>query len=166
MSRLLPFSPCHIGHISRIIHPFSLFFFSLPSMSATDVGVTNSNPGYSRLPAAVPLDVLRQTRGKPVSIELRDGSTVNGTVMHTDKAMNLVLKAVIKTSASGKDFWRCREAFIRGTSVRNIRMPDAVLKAPDRSKHAARKRSKKQGDPPQGKANSTGKRPIAPHTPA
>lgn len=77
-----------------------------------------------------PLNILHNTRGQAVSIELRNGETVNGCVMRSDRSMNIILKNTIRTSADGKQFYRCRESFIRGSSVRNIRMEERALKLP------------------------------------
>lgn len=77
-----------------------------------------------------PLNVLHNTRGQTVSIELRNGETVNGSVMRSDRSMNIILKNTIRTSADGKQFFRSREAFIRGASVRNIRLEERALKFP------------------------------------
>ncbi|RNF02079.1 U6 snRNA-associated Sm-like protein LSm4 [Trypanosoma conorhini] len=94
-----------------------------------------------------PLDVLRNCRGKVVSVELANGETINGTVMKVDRSMNLVLKQCIRTGAAGDVFWRSREALIRGASVRNLRMDERALVMPE-SRTAegkkARPSSKKQ----------------------
>ncbi|AIO00964.1 U6 snRNA-associated Sm-like protein LSm4p [Leishmania panamensis] len=74
-----------------------------------------------------PIEILRNCRGKEVSIELSDGETVNGTVMRTDRAMNVVIKQCTRTGADGESFWKSRECFIRGASVKNVRMTDSAL---------------------------------------
>ncbi|KAK7199675.1 U6 snRNA-associated Sm-like protein LSm4p [Novymonas esmeraldas] len=76
-----------------------------------------------------PIEILRNCRGKEVSIELADGETVNGTVMRTDRAMNVVIKHCTRTGADGESFWKARECFIRGASVKNVRMTDGALVA-------------------------------------
>ncbi|CCW70573.1 unnamed protein product [Phytomonas sp. Hart1] len=92
---------------------------------------------------SLPIEVLHNCRGKPVSIELFTGETFNGTVMRTDRTMNVVLKQCIRTSANGDAFWRSRECLVRGASIRNIRMDDSVLRVSasiPHKKEAARKR--------------------------
>lgn len=79
--------------------------------------------------ALTPIDILRNCRGKTVSIELTSGETINGTIMRTDRAMNVVLKQCIRTGADGESFWRARESLVRGASIRNLRMDESVLKA-------------------------------------
>ncbi|KPA84576.1 U6 snRNA-associated Sm-like protein LSm4p [Leptomonas pyrrhocoris] len=81
-----------------------------------------------------PIEILRNCRGKEVSIELADGETVNGIVMRTDRAMNIVIKQCTRTGASGDAFWKARECFVRGASVKNVRLTDSALTALPASK--------------------------------
>lgn len=63
-----------------------------------------------------------------MSIELDNGETINGTVMRTDRTMNVVLKTAIRTSADGKSFYQARECLVRGASIRQMRIsPTALL---------------------------------------
>ncbi|CBZ29458.1 U6 snRNA-associated Sm-like protein LSm4p [Leishmania mexicana MHOM/GT/2001/U1103] len=92
---------------------------------------------FARRPIT-PIEILRNCRGKEVSIELADGETVNGTVMRTDRAMNVVIKQCTRTGADGESFWKARECFVRGASVKNVRMTDsALVAAPVPSKRKA-----------------------------
>lgn len=81
-----------------------------------------------------PIEILRNCRGKEVSIELANGETVNGVVMRTDRAMNIVVKQCTRTGADGEAFWKSRECFVRGASVKNVRMTESALAAPPVSK--------------------------------
>ncbi|GET91405.1 U6 snRNA-associated Sm-like protein LSm4p [Leishmania tarentolae] len=83
---------------------------------------------FARRPIT-PIEILRNCRGKEVSIELADGETVNGTVMRTDRAMNVVIKQCTRTGSDGESFWKSRECFVRGASVKNVRMTDSALVA-------------------------------------
>lgn len=106
---------------------------------------------------ATPLDLLRNTRGQMVSIELRDGQTVNGSVMRSDRTMNIILKNAIRTSADGKQFYRSREVFIRGASVRNIRMEDRALNLPKKkAKQKLQPQRTLGNDKSKEKSNSSG----------
>ncbi|CAD2216375.1 U6 snRNA-associated Sm-like protein LSm4 [Angomonas deanei] len=78
--------------------------------------------------ATTPIDIVRNNRGKVVSIELRNGQVVNGTVVRSDRTMNMVLRDSIRTGADGNTFWRCRECFVRGASIKNIRMDASALR--------------------------------------
>lgn len=107
---------------------------------------------------ATPLDILRNTRGQMVSIELRNGQTVNGSVMRSDRTMNVILKNTIRTSADGKQFYRSREVFIRGASVRNIRMEDRALNLPKKKLQQKQQHQRTAGnDKAKEKNNSLGK---------
>jgi U6 snRNA-associated Sm-like protein LSm4 len=88
---------------------------------------------FSRRPIT-PIEILRNCRGKEVSIELADGETINGVVMRTDRAMNVVVKQCTRTGADGEVFWKARECFVRGASVKNVRMTESALTAPPVSK--------------------------------
>ncbi|KAH9578811.1 LSM domain [Trypanosoma melophagium] len=78
-----------------------------------------------------PLDVLRNCRGKVVSVELVGGETINGTVVRVDRSMNMLLKQCIRTGADGDAFWKSRESLVRGASVRNVRMDERALVIPE-----------------------------------
>lgn len=112
---------------------------------------------FARRPIT-PIEILRNCRGKEVSIELADGETVNGTVMRTDRAMNVVIKQCTRTGADGESFWKSRECFIRGASVKNVRMTDSALVAvPVLSKRKAA--GSKGADTRKEKSVAGGKRP-------
>ena len=60
-------------------------------------------------------------------MELKNGETFNGTMSQCDSWMNVHLREVICTSKEGDRFWRMREAFIRGNTIKYIRVPDDIL---------------------------------------
>lgn len=99
-----------------------------------------------------PLAILRQTHGQVVSVELDNGETVNGSVIRADRVMNLVLKSVIRTSADGKHFWQSREAFIRGASIRCLRLEERALSKP--SARSLKKKRTTQALAKKGKASN------------
>lgn len=41
--------------------------------------------------------------------------------------MNIGLKDAVRTSYDGKAFWQIPETYIRGNTIKYIRVPDAVL---------------------------------------
>ena len=55
------------------------------------------------------------------------GETYNGHLVNCDPWMNIMLTEVIKTAADGAKFWRIAEAYIRGSNVKYLRVPDEVL---------------------------------------
>ncbi|KPI88959.1 U6 snRNA-associated Sm-like protein LSm4p [Leptomonas seymouri] len=112
---------------------------------------------YPRRPIT-PIEILRNCRGKEVSIELTDGETVNGIVMRTDRAMNVVIKQCTRTGASGEAFWKSRECFVRGASVKNVRMTESALAAPPVSKRQ-RGPGNRSAYAHKSKASAGGKKP-------
>ena len=71
-------------------------------------------------------------------VELKSGDTYNGRLVNCDSWMNINLKDVICTSADGSKFFKLPECYIRGSSIKYLRLPDEVVdKVPedDGSKH-------------------------------
>ena len=60
-------------------------------------------------------------------VELKNGEAYNGKMDSCDTWMNIHLKEVICTSKDGESFWRMREVFIRGNTIKYIRVPDDTL---------------------------------------
>eukprot|EP00891_Asterochloris_glomerata_P000063 jgi/Astpho2/63/Aster-04538 len=60
-------------------------------------------------------------------VELKSGETYNGHMVLCDSWMNVHLKEVICTSKDGDRFWRMPEAYIRGNTVKYLRVPDEVI---------------------------------------
>eukprot|EP01024_Parvocaulis_polyphysoides_P068329 TRINITY_DN8309_c2_g1_i2.p2 TRINITY_DN8309_c2_g1~~TRINITY_DN8309_c2_g1_i2.p2 ORF type:complete len:149 (+),score=24.40 TRINITY_DN8309_c2_g1_i2:38-448(+) len=75
----------------------------------------------------LPLNLLNAAKGAAVLIELKNGETYNGHMITCDTWMNVHLKDVICTSKDGDRFWRMPEAYIRGNTVKYIRVPDEAL---------------------------------------
>lgn len=59
-------------------------------------------------------------------VELKNGETYNGHLVNCDTWMNLHLREVICTSKDGDRFWRMAECYVRGNTVKYLRVPDAV----------------------------------------
>ncbi|GAV09900.1 hypothetical protein RvY_19368 [Ramazzottius varieornatus] len=74
----------------------------------------------------LPLSLLRGAINHPVLVELKNGETYNGQLMNVDNWMNLNLKDVICTSKDGEKFWKMGECYIRGSSIKYMRVPDEV----------------------------------------
>ena len=74
----------------------------------------------------LPLSLLRGAINHSVLVELKNGETYNGQLMNVDNWMNLNLKDVICTSKDGEKFWKMGECYIRGSSIKYMRVPDEV----------------------------------------
>ena len=59
-------------------------------------------------------------------VELKNGETYNGHLVSCDFWMNIYLKEVICTSKDGDKFWRIAECYIRGSTIKYLRIPDEV----------------------------------------
>ncbi|OQR74566.1 u6 snRNA-associated Sm-like, partial [Tropilaelaps mercedesae] len=60
-------------------------------------------------------------------VELKNGETYNGHLVSCDNWMNINLREVICTSRDGDKFWRLPECYIRGNTIRFLRIPDEVI---------------------------------------
>lgn len=86
----------------------------------------------------LPLSLLRAAESSPILIELKSGDTYNGRLLNCDAWMNINLKDVICTSADGSKFWKMNECYIRGSSVKYLRLPDDIVdKVPDDDRNFA-----------------------------
>ncbi len=82
-----------------------------------------------RPPAAPAAAAHRPPRppSPPQLVELKSGETYNGHLVQCDSWMNMHLREVICTSRDGDKFWRMAEAFVRGSTLKYMRVPDEVL---------------------------------------
>ncbi|KAG6920128.1 hypothetical protein DXG01_004894 [Tephrocybe rancida] len=51
-------------------------------------------------------------------VELKNGETFNGHLVNCDNFMNITLREVYQTTADGERFWKLKECYIRGSTVR------------------------------------------------
>lgn len=80
-------------------------------------------------------------------VELKNGETFNGSLQACDNFMNVTLKDVYQTSASGEQFWKMEECYIKGstvglhalTQIKYCRVADALIDAVRESEEHARK---------------------------
>ncbi|KAJ1330265.1 hypothetical protein BSLG_009580 [Batrachochytrium salamandrivorans] len=75
----------------------------------------------------LPLSLLNKAQGHPMLIELKNGDTFNGHLVNCDPYMNVNLREVIRTSADGEQFWKIPEIYIRGSTIKYLRVPDEIL---------------------------------------
>lgn len=50
--------------------------------------------------------------------------------------MNVNLTEVIRTSSDGKQFWKVEEMYVRGNTIKYVRIPDSVLDVAEEEKQA------------------------------
>ncbi|WAQ81862.1 hypothetical protein PtA15_2A175 [Puccinia triticina] len=75
----------------------------------------------------LPLALLHGAQGKPMLVELKNGETFNGHLIQCDNFMNLTMREVYQTSANGEQFWKLPECYIRGNTIKYIRVTDNVI---------------------------------------
>ncbi|KAI8356993.1 hypothetical protein B0O80DRAFT_446298 [Mortierella sp. GBAus27b] len=75
----------------------------------------------------LPLSLLNTSQTHPILVELKNGETFNGHLVNCDNWMNLTLREVIQTSADGDRFWRLTECYIRGNTIKYLRVPDEII---------------------------------------
>ncbi|ETS62377.1 hypothetical protein PaG_03462 [Moesziomyces aphidis] len=78
-------------------------------------------------------------------VELKNGSTFNGHLVACDNFMNLTLREVYETSASGEQFWKQKECYIRGSTIKYCRVADSVIDQVKETEEAARKQRQQGG---------------------
>lgn len=75
----------------------------------------------------LPLLLLKTAQKHAVLVELKNGETYNGHMVQCDSWMNVHLREVICTSKDGDRFWRLNETYIRGNTIKYLRVPDEVI---------------------------------------
>jgi len=77
----------------------------------------------------LPLSLLNAAQNKPMLVELKNGETFNGHLVNCDNFMNITLREVYQTNADGDRFWKLKECYIRGSTIKYLRVPDTLLDA-------------------------------------
>jgi len=99
----------------------------------------------------LPLSLLRTAQGHPMLVELKNGETYNGHLASCDNWMNIHLREVICTSRDGDRLWRMPEVYVRGSTIKYLRIPDEILDMVKEEQKESRRVQKDQ--------NKGGKRP-------
>ncbi|CAG9858354.1 unnamed protein product [Phyllotreta striolata] len=106
----------------------------------------------------LPLSLLRTAQNHPMLVELKNGETYNGHLVSCDNWMNINLREVICTSRDGDKFWRMPECYIRGSTIKYLRIPDEVI---DMVKEETVAKTKGRGDMKGGRPQNQRNRPAA-----
>ncbi|KAF9777915.1 hypothetical protein BJ322DRAFT_1095293 [Thelephora terrestris] len=75
----------------------------------------------------LPLSLLNAAQNKPMLVELKNGETFNGHLVNCDNFMNITLREVYQTNPDGDRFWKLKECYIRGSTIKYLRIPDSLL---------------------------------------
>eukprot|EP01039_Chlorochromonas_danica_P010763 gene10762-11962_t len=79
--------------------------------------------------AGIPIILLHDATGGTISVELKNGFLYRGTLEDAQDNMNITLKDCIRTDLHGKEA-RVDIAYIRGSQISFIILPDMLAKAP------------------------------------
>ncbi|KAM8874887.1 U6 snRNA-associated Sm-like protein LSm4 [Spinachia spinachia] len=103
----------------------------------------------------LPLSLLKTAQNHPMLVELKNGETYNGHLVSCDNWMNINLREVICTSRDGDKFWRMPECYIRGSTIKYLRIPDEII---DMVKEEVVSKGRGRGGPQQNKQQGKGGR--------
>jgi U6 snRNA-associated Sm-like protein LSm4 len=109
----------------------------------------------------LPLTLLRAAPNHPILVELKSGEAYSGVLGECDGWMNIRLRDAVLTSKDGDRFWRVPDCYIRGNTIKFIRVPEEVVdvaaKAENIAPAADAQRSYHMGQRPPGKGKGKGK---------
>ncbi|KAF8733291.1 hypothetical protein AX14_003933 [Amanita brunnescens Koide BX004] len=86
----------------------------------------------------LPLSLLNAAQNRPMLVELKNGETFNGHLVNCDNFMNITLREVYQTNADGDRFWKLKECYLRGSTIKYLRVPDTLLDAVKDEQNRAR----------------------------
>merc|ERR1719401_1303199 len=75
----------------------------------------------------LPMALLRTAQNQPMMVELKNGETYSGVIASCDGFMNLHMRDIVCTSRDGERFWKIPECYVRGNSIKYLRLPDEVI---------------------------------------
>ncbi|EGD78331.1 hypothetical protein PTSG_09397 [Salpingoeca rosetta] len=75
----------------------------------------------------LPLSLIRAAVNHPMLVELKNGESYNGHLVNCDHYMNIILRGVTLTSKDGDRFWKLKECYIRGSTIKYLRLPDEII---------------------------------------
>ncbi|SHO79777.1 Similar to S.cerevisiae protein LSM4 (Lsm (Like Sm) protein) [Malassezia sympodialis ATCC 42132] len=87
----------------------------------------------------LPLTLLNAAQDKPMLVELKNSETFNGHLVACDNYMNITLRDVYQTSASGEQFWKMPEVYIKGSTIKYCRVVDTLIDTVREAEEQARK---------------------------
>ena len=83
----------------------------------------------------LPLSLLRAAPNHPILVELKSGEAYSGVLAECDGWMNIRLRDAVLTSKDGDRFWRVPDCYIRGNTVKFIRVPEEVVDVASRAEN-------------------------------
>ncbi|PVF97002.1 Sm-like ribonucleo protein [Serendipita vermifera] len=106
----------------------------------------------------LPLSLLKAAQGKPMMVELKNGESFNGHLIDCDTFMNITLREVYQTSAESDRFWKLKEVYIRGSTIKYLQVQPALLDSVKEEQQRAREAGRSSGGQRGGRGANRGGR--------
>mmetsp|Transcript_6225 Transcript_6225/g.9831 ORF Transcript_6225/g.9831 Transcript_6225/m.9831 type:complete len:159 (+) Transcript_6225:324-800(+) len=89
----------------------------------------------------LPLSLLRAAENEQILVEVKNGDTYTGTLVNCDNFMNINMKDITLTSADAESFWKINECYVRGSTIKYLRVDTKVLDSVDEIEQQNRKKT-------------------------
>lgn len=73
------------------------------------------------------IDFIKNSKGKKIMVQMKNGNYLNGILENIDMFMNIKMKEITYTSKAGNSFYNATVAFIRGSQVASINFEEDLL---------------------------------------
>jgi small nuclear ribonucleoprotein D3 len=97
-------------------------------MEKENITIDDPNVRY-RMSIGVPIKLLHEAEGHTVTIELKTGEVYRGFLVESEDNMNCQLSNISYTARDGR-MSELEHAFIRGSKIRFLILPDMLKNAP------------------------------------
>ena len=87
------------------------------------------------------MHLMKTAENHYMMVELKNGQSVNGTLVEVDRFMNLSLQDAIVTSKDGDCFYRVPHIFIKGAALKHMQLVEGLLEV-----HSKKLTNKKNRD--------------------
>lgn len=74
-----------------------------------------------------PINILKESKGSQVLIELKNGDSATGILHSIDSFMNVKLKQLTYIEREGPKFFKVDEVFIRGSTINGIQLREDII---------------------------------------
>ncbi|CAL1159951.1 unnamed protein product [Cladocopium goreaui] len=102
-------------------------FGSGTTVGTVGTGGQSARSSFDHGTMVLPMSLLRTAQNQPMMVELKNGETYSGVLASCDGFMNLHMRDIVCTSRDGERFWKIPECYVRGNSIKYLRLPDEVI---------------------------------------
>jgi U6 snRNA-associated Sm-like protein LSm4 len=75
----------------------------------------------------LPVQLLKNSKNRKISVQIKNGDNINGILENIDNFMNLKIKNITYSDKTGKNFFQAEEIYIRGNSISSINFEEDLL---------------------------------------